>query len=89
MNNGLGFISFSFYFLIFILFFGFTLLYFILNLGKECNVISHVMIIQVTGLSHISQSHNYVTQKKTIKYFRIDIIQYGNNLLFLWKAYVL
>ena len=52
MNSRLGFYLFDFYFFVFV--FVFTLFYFlfllflILDLDKECDLMSHMMVIQVT-----------------------------------------
>jgi len=94
MNNGLVSIIFSFLFLIlfyFILSFIFS--FFILDLGGSSGVTSHVTVTQVTkydrDMTPITVTLSCDT-KKIIESSKIDnIIQYGNNMLTLWKAHVL
>ena len=54
------------------LFLVFILLFFILDLGKECNMMLYMMVIQVTKydgsmMPVIGWSHNHVTQRRIIE----------------------
>jgi len=50
----------------FILFLVFILVFFILDLSKECDMISHAIIIQVTRheIDHSHNSYDHITQKR-------------------------